>query len=126
MSTARSEAGPLRVRSLDGLRGIAALVVVVHPSMLTSRVLAAPFYGQPGGHFPAFSWWLTYTPLHLVWAGSEAVVVFFVLSGFVLVRAAERPGFRWRAYYPSRMLRLYLPVWAALVLGFVLYEAVPR
>ena len=44
----------------------------------------------------------------------------------MLVRAAERPGFRWRAYYPSRMLRLYLPVWGALVLGFVLYEAVPR
>ena len=27
---------------------------------------------------------MTYTPLHLLWAGGEAVFVFFVLSGYVL------------------------------------------
>ena len=39
----------------------------------------------------------TSTPLHLVWAGPEAVIVFFVLSGVVLVLAqlnATRPRCR--------------------------------
>jgi peptidoglycan/LPS O-acetylase OafA/YrhL len=106
-----------RLRSLDGLRGAAALVVVVHHCFLTDEVFAAPYLGLPGARFPSLAWWLTYTPLHLIWAGPEAVLVFFVLSGFVLTRATNERGFRWRSYYPSRFLRLYPPAWAALGLA---------
>jgi peptidoglycan/LPS O-acetylase OafA/YrhL len=117
---------PQRVRSLDGLRGLAALVVVFHHSLLTGRTLAGAYDGSPGRRFPSLDWWLTYTPLHVVWAGQEAVIVFFILSGFVLVRATERLSFSWPAYYASRLVRLYLPVWAALGLGALLFELVPR
>jgi len=72
----------------------------------------------------SLAWWLTDTPLHLLWAGGEAVIVFFVLSGLVLTRSAMRPGFSWRSYYPQRIARLYLPVFGALVIGYALITLV--
>jgi peptidoglycan/LPS O-acetylase OafA/YrhL len=115
-----------RVTSLDGLRGIAALVVLVHHTFLTQPGLAAP-YLDPTPSGGGLDWWLTYTPLHLVWAGTEAVFVFFVLSGLVLaLPAVKNGGFNLRGYYPRRLLRLYLPVWAAIALAVLLATAVPR
>lgn len=70
---------------------------------------------------------LLYTPLHLVWASQEAVIVFFVLSGFVLSRAAR--GWRMRgfgAYYPARLIRLFVPIWGAVALGVVAHVLVAR
>ena len=115
-----------RVRSLDGLRGLAALIVVAHHSLLTGRSFAAPYMGSGGGRFPAVQWWLTSTPLHIVWAGQEAVLVFFVLSGFALACATEGRAISWPAYYSGRLVRLYLPVWAALGVGALAFELVPR
>jgi peptidoglycan/LPS O-acetylase OafA/YrhL len=54
------------------------------------------------------------------------VWLFFILSGFVLTKAASRPSFSWSAYYPSRMVRLYGPVLFAIVLAWVSYKIVPH
>ena len=68
-----------------------------------------------------------YSPLHLLWAGGEAVSLFFVLSGFVLtLPVIRRGGFSWLAYYPSRTVRLYVPVIGSLVLAVVLSTLIPR
>jgi peptidoglycan/LPS O-acetylase OafA/YrhL len=68
---------------------------------------------------------LTYTPLHILWAGPEAVIVFFVLSGFVLSLPVAHGGrLRVDAYYLSRFIRLYLPVWGALVVAAALHVIV--
>lgn len=116
-----------RVTSLDGLRGIAALVVVVHHTFLTQPALAAPYFDPTPSGAGGLSWWLTYTPLHLMWAGTEAVYVFFVLSGLVLaLPAVKNGGFNLRGYYPRRLLRLYLPVWAAIGLAVLWATAAPR
>src|SRR5262245_36856658 len=104
-----------RFASLDGLRGVAALVVVVHHSLLVSPMLAAAYYG--GDITGALHRIAVYSPLHLLWGGKEAVVVFFVLSGFVLVMAMRSRSFDWASYFPSRLLRLYLPVAGAVALG---------
>jgi peptidoglycan/LPS O-acetylase OafA/YrhL len=116
-----------RVPALDGLRGLAALVVLLHHVLLASVPQLAYVYDGAPSPRGALVWLLTYTPLHVVWAGPEAVVVFFVLSGFVLslpvVRGRRlRPG----SYYPSRFLRLYVPVWAALALAAALHATVAR
>ncbi len=116
-----------RLPSLDGLRGLAALVVLAHHTLLASEpTLAGPYHDGP---FPAggsVGWLLTYTPLHILWAGPEFVVVFFVLSGFVLSLPTASGGGRPRAltYYPRRLLRLYLPVWAAVAFAAALHLAV--
>ncbi|KDA04791.1 hypothetical protein DC31_04505 [Microbacterium sp. CH12i] len=105
-----------RIASIDGVRGVASLVVVFYHSSL----IAMPHLNG------TLSAWLTQSPLKLVFAGTEAVLVFFVLSGFVVALPALRDGFSWLRYYPTRVLRLYLPVWASLVLASLLIALVPR
>ena len=128
--------GSQRVRSLDGLRGLAALVVLFHHALLASApklagaYLARTYEYQtiPSGLAPSkgsLDWLISYTPLHIFWAGPEFVVVFFVLSGFVLSLPIARGG-RLHAsiYYPTRLLRLYLPVWGALVFAAAMHVVV--
>lgn len=116
-----------RVASLDGLRGIAALVVVLYHVFLTQPELAAPILDPTAVDVGGVSWWVTYTPLHLFWAGPEAVFVFFVLSGLVLALPVAGSGRvnPWD-YFPRRLLRLYLPVWAAVTLAVLWATAFPR
>lgn len=115
-----------RIASLDGLRGIAALVVVVYHVFLTQPALAAP-YLDPTAPVDSATWWATFTVLHLFWAGPEAVFVFFVLSGLVLALPVADTG-RLNAwdYYPRRLVRLFLPVWAATGLAVLWAVGFPR
>jgi peptidoglycan/LPS O-acetylase OafA/YrhL len=108
---------PRRIPALDGLRGIAAFVVVIHHALVASvPALAAVYIAHRHLRLSPVEWALARTPLHVIWAGPEFVIVFFVLSGFVLtLPALDRLDLR--AYYPSRLLRLYLPVFAALMLA---------
>lgn len=103
------------------------MIVLVHHALLVSPQLANGYNGSAPSRFLRWPWLLTYTPLHLFWAGGEAVLVFFVLSGLVLALpyASGRTG-GWVAYYPQRLLRLYLPITAAAALAFVIVNAVPR
>ena len=65
-------------------------------------------------------WWLTSTPMQLLLAGPEAVLVFFVLSGLVVALPVVRNvTFDWTRYYVQRVLRLYLPAIASVLLAVV-------
>lgn len=131
MPASPTAVAPRRLRSLDGLRGVAALVVVFHHALMVVPQLAmvhlGPVLPEPGS--PA--WWIVGTPLRVVWAGQEAVLVFFMLSGYVLTVYAgrrldgTRPG-AVRAYYLQRLTRLYVPVWGAVALALAIALAVPR
>ncbi len=111
---------PTRLTSLDGLRGVAASIVMLYHLTLVAR----PFIDtKTRGDL---WWWLTATPLKLFTAGTEAVLVFFVLSGLVVTLPALKEGFGWAGYYGARLLRLYLPVWGALGFAALLVALVPR
>lgn len=115
-----------RITSLDGLRGIAALIVVVYHVFLTQPALAAPHL-DPAAPLDTGTWWATFSPLHLMWAGPEAVFVFFVLSGLVLaLPMADSGRLNPWDYYPRRLVRLYLPVWGAVGLAVLWAAAFPR
>lgn len=120
-------AGP-RYTSLDGLRGVAAVTVMVYHALLVVPAVAAIFVF---GHEPnslSLEWWLYHTPIRLAFAGPEAVLVFFMLSGFVLTLPLLKGGslHHWRAYFGRRLLRLYLPVWGAIVFAYLIALIVPR
>jgi peptidoglycan/LPS O-acetylase OafA/YrhL len=118
---------PLRLKSLDGARGLAALIVLIHHCALTVPEFADVYLA---GHIPAqgtLLWWITATPLKIFTAGSEAVLLFFVLSGLVVSLPVLRARtFDWAAYFITRTLRLWLPVAASLLLAAVCVALVIR
>lgn len=129
MSSPTPDAPTGRLRSLDGLRGIAALAVVFHHLFLAAPVLLNTIWPPPGSAVVGLLWRSATFPVHLaVSAGLEAVFLFFVLSGLVLTLPALRNArhYNWFVYYPQRLLRLYLPVVASVVLAVVLLLLVPR
>lgn len=103
-----------RIRSLDSLRGLAALVVVFYHGSL-----AVP------GLYPALQ---AIWPLRIVTAGQTAVYLFFVLSGFVLHLSLQRHDRDdYRTFAARRLARLYPPVAAAVLMSAALYLLVdPR
>lgn len=112
-----------RLAALDGLRGLACLMVLVHHAFLTTPIFSAASIDPEAARAAAspLELALTWSPLHIVWEGTGAVWVFFVLSGYVLVRQVREPAsFDWVAYYPQRLARLYVPVFAAVALAAVL------
>lgn len=96
-----ASATSFRIPSLDAIRGIAAMVVVVFHILVV-----LPQMEGPSGLWlvERIKTW----PLRLLWGGEEAVLVFFVLSGFVLALpflGSEPP--RWTAFAVKRVIRLY-------------------
>jgi peptidoglycan/LPS O-acetylase OafA/YrhL len=115
-----------RMKSLDGLRGVAALIVVFgHTAIASSKSFAATdLPSTHAAHVGSLNWFVTRTPLVIFLAGSEMVLIFFVLSGYVLALPAVIRGSSWLdiSYYPRRLARLYIPAWAALIFGGCLHE----
>lgn len=97
-----------RIESLDSLRWIASMIVVIFHCLLSFNLFYDAYYTHEFNN--KFIEFLTTSPLHTVWAGNEAVLLFFVLSGFVL----SIPFFNGRQLnYPSyairRFFRIYIP-----------------
>ncbi|MGX5680259.1 acyltransferase family protein [Schumannella luteola] len=120
-------ASDTRFASLDGLRGVAALVVLFHHVAFVIPDFAKTYQTQELVGPGSIVWWFAYTPLKVLTAGPEAVVVFFLLSGFVLsLEPLRKPAFDWISYYPRRIVRLYVPIVASVVVAVLLVLLVPR
>ncbi len=101
---------------MDGIRGLAALFVVLHHCRLTS------FPGFPYDTGPGWLSWLLY--------GHFAVVIFIVLSGFSLAVSPARSGWRvggLRRFAVRRAWRILPPYWGALAFSLaVAWTLVPQ
>lgn len=107
-----------RLAHLDGLRGIAAVVVVVFHIMSA----LTPYLVPDQSDVPV---WMAYLPVAVLWNGPFAVSVFFVLSGFVVTQAAiGRPEALW-VKVAVRYLRLAVPSLLSVLLAWVLLMAMP-
>ncbi|WP_245765077.1 acyltransferase family protein [Nonomuraea jiangxiensis] len=113
---ARPGGGGARLGGLDGIRGLAALFVVLHHC----RLLA--FSGFPADTGPWWASWLLY--------GHFAVVIFIALSGFSLAVSPARAGWRLdglRRFARRRAWRILPPYWAALLFSLVVaWTLVPQ
>ncbi len=113
-----------RLIALDGLRGVASLVVLTQHLVRTLPYFA-PFVLWDNGNDPrgALQWFLFRGPPRLLWAGQNAVIVFFVLSGFVLSLAwltGHAPSYR--RFVTARVCRIYLPYLAIMLIAWALAE----
>jgi peptidoglycan/LPS O-acetylase OafA/YrhL len=104
-----------RFSELDSVRGIAAFVVVLHhcweavlPDQNTYPLLGRALAGT--GWTADLAFWISVTPLRLLFCGHAAVGVFFVLSGFVLTKSLQNPRQRsYAAFAVRRFFRIYPP-----------------
>jgi peptidoglycan/LPS O-acetylase OafA/YrhL len=107
---------PRRLAGLDGIRGLAALYVVVN------HVFLRTFPGYPVDHAPFWAAWFIY--------GRFAVVVFIVVSGFSLALSPARHGWRLNGisgFAQRRARRILPPYWAALAFSLaVAWLIVPQ
>lgn len=105
-----------RFIALDALRGLAALVVVLHHNLISRPEYWASYTGPSrSGNISA--------PLHLLWDGHEAVIVFFVLSGFVLsLPFWHGSEVKYLPFVLKRVFRLYPAYFVAVALGILALE----
>lgn len=109
---------PGRLHQLDGLRAVAAIVVVVFHFLSAF----APRFAVGEGVTPSLS---DGTAFGALFNGSFSVSVFFVLSGFVVSNSAA--GRREPVFLMAllRYLRLALPATASICLAWILLSAIP-
>ena len=117
-----------RRTGLDGLRGVAAFVVVAHHLLLTLPWFAdrvnLGLIGPKNQFSVSIRNLFEYTPLHIFYGGAEAVIIFFVLSGYVLVYSVNIGEVFSYARY--RLFRLYVPIFATITLSCSLILLFPR
>ncbi len=101
---------PGRVVGLDGIRGLAALFVVLN------HIFERAWPEYPGAnHAPFWAAWLIY--------GRAGVAIFIALSGFSLGLGPARSGWRFKSiatYAHRRAWRILPPYWAALGFSLVM------
>jgi len=100
---------PGRVVGLDGVRGLAALFVVLN------HIFERAWPGYPANPAPFWAAWMVY--------GRFAVIVFIALSGFSLGLGPARSGWRFKSivtYAHRRAWRILPPYWAALGFSLVM------
>lgn len=107
--TAAGTGAERRLAGLDGIRGLAALFVVVN------HIFLRAFPGYPIDNAPPWAAGFIY--------GRFAVVVFIVLSGFSLSLSPARHGWRLgglATFARRRAWRILPPYWAALVFSLLM------
>jgi peptidoglycan/LPS O-acetylase OafA/YrhL len=92
-----------RVRKLDSVRGVASLMVVV-----------GHCYGET---LSAFVQGLHLWPLQILWNGPDAVVMFFILSGYVLaLQLSSRKVMTYTGFAVRRFFRIW-PTFAVVTIA---------
>ena len=110
-----------KINYLDGLRGIAAVNVMIMHFFIV--FLPAMIYSdRMPSHLGNFEQIFSNTPLGLIGAGNFSVCIFFILSGYVLTQKYFKTKDRNIIISGAvrRYIRLFVPVLAAILLSFLL------
>lgn len=109
-----------RFHTLDSLRGVAALQVVIAHCLVAVPSLNWLVYRSKVAPVHDWAFYLAYSPLHFLCSATSAVKLFFVLSGFVLSlpyygNNSDPVYFK---FFVKRILRLYIPCLVVILLSF--------
>ncbi|WP_161487823.1 acyltransferase family protein [Paenibacillus glacialis] len=102
-----------RIEQLDSIRGLAAVTVVFGHILLVSEI-------------PVLSAMTSiYSPLSIITNGHSAVMMFFLLSGFVLsLPFLKGRNIPYGAFIIKRFFRIYIPYVCSIISAIVLYSLI--
>ncbi|NLN43797.1 MAG: acyltransferase, partial [Methanosarcina sp.] len=113
-----------KITYLDGLRGIAAVNVMIMHFFIV--FLPAMIYSdRMPSHLGNFEQVFSNTPLGLIGAGNFSVCIFFILSGYVLTQKYFKTKDKNIIISGAvrRYIRLFIPVLAAILLSYLMASA---
>src|SRR3954451_9552741 len=94
----------MKFEKLEALRGFAAIYVVIYHLLMPVKLQVAGF-----------------DLLFFFRFGQEAVILFFLLSGFVIKYSFERSKDKsFKNYFLKRFTRIYIPLFFVLILSYAL------
>ena len=123
--SSRNEAPAItRIGFLDGLRGFAAIqVVLLHYVTAFAPAIGSIDFATP---HPLWQKWIINSPLFFVADGYVAVSLFFLISGTVLTHAFRNGSDGFLALSVRRLIRLGLPMAGSILLASALYLMLPH
>lgn len=112
----------MRLRSLDALRGVAALIVVIHHVLSTIPGLEEHRSTLFHDGFSSFRGYIYLTPLRIFVSGPSMVILFFIMSGLVLgMTFINKDRGEYAAFAIKRISRIWLPFATIIIVSFFLY-----
>ncbi|MEH7460354.1 acyltransferase, partial [Bacillus sp. JJ1127] len=106
-----------RYKELDSIRGISSLLVMIgHHLMIFSAYQNYRYEDKE----PFVVYLLKETPARIIFSsGNESVIVFFILSGFVLYGSIQKNYSSYGAYFLKRVCRIYIPYVVAIIIAIL-------
>ncbi|MGN7193172.1 acyltransferase family protein [Bacillus mycoides] len=113
-----------RHEELDSIRGISSLVVMIgHYLMIFSAFQNYSYEDNK----PFVVYLLKETPARLIFSsGNESVIIFFVLSGFVLYESIQKTNSSYGSYLLKRICRIYIPYIVAIVIAIICQTTISK
>ncbi|MFP3410372.1 acyltransferase [Bacillus sp. SIMBA_074] len=113
-----------RHEELDSIRGISSLVVMIgHHLMIFSAFQNYSYEDNK----PFVVYLLKETPARLIFSsGNESVIIFFVLSGFVLYESIQKTYSSYGSYLLKRICRIYIPYIVAIVIAIICQTTISK
>ncbi|CAM3863784.1 acyltransferase family protein [Bacillus paramycoides] len=106
-----------RYEELDSIRGISSFLVMIgHHLMIFSAYQNYSYEDNK----PFVVYLLRETPARLIFSsGNESVIIFFVLSGFVLYESIRKNYSSYGSYLLKRICRIYIPYIVAIIIAII-------
>ncbi|MGZ5780891.1 MAG: acyltransferase family protein [Burkholderiaceae bacterium] len=117
------QSGVDKIRYLDGLRGVAALAVVL--AHILTGFYPTLYSGDPRQAHNFWEVWTAGSPFNMVAIGNCFVCIFFMLSGYVLtysVLSKQRQN-QFVALAIGRYIRLTLPIFASSFFAYLILKS---
>lgn len=108
-----------RIHAMDTIRGLASLQVLLHHCLVVS-ILFWDLGMAKSTNTTYITRLIWNSPFHLLWAGHEAVTLFFVMSGFVLsIPFYAKKKVIYKEFFIKRIFRIYGPYLITISIGIV-------
>jgi len=106
-----------RYEELDSIRGISSLVVMIGHHLMIFSVFQNYSYED---NKPFVMYLLKETPARLIFSsGNESVIIFFVLSGFVLYKSIQNNYDSYGSFLLKRICRIYISYIVAILIAIL-------